>query len=540
MIQTSEEIQLSQEYFDHDPYPGQPKILFIGIPYSSHTLNWINLLQGERLNIRIFSVGDGYPPNDWLFKTYLTTQHLPRNLDTAFRACLYLSPEEWDLYNKTILEWHWYLEELILYIQNNKIINNTFEFQIVEFNTCALQMKNQDNEMINGVTYDEDTQIHSCEKEFIKFKQEWKEYEINKVRYLEYNHKVKLNELIKKILPFISSFNQPKLFSKLISHPPYPPKYFPLRKKANSEIDWLINIINSWKPDIIHTLGFTPAADFYYDSIIKSNSIPKAKWVLQARGSPDLSIHQYIPEKRERDQVFLKNCHVLIADNYQNYTIAKELGLSPQKMAPFGIVPGSGGVDVDSIRSQWSTPPSKRKRIIYCPKFYNSPYNKLSSVIEAIKLAYEVIAPVEIYVSPETSDDIKIWFSTFPKEFQNSFRWLGNISRQEVIKIMMQARVMLAPSLTDGIPNVYYEAAACGAFPILSPIESITQLISAEKHSLFARNLYPNEIAEAIIRAMNDDTLVDSAVANNLSIVYEYADSKKIRGKIVNFYRSLV
>ena len=50
-----------------------------------------------------------------------------------------------------------------------------------------------------------------------------------------------------------------------------------------------------------------------------------------------------------------------------------------------------------------------------------------------------------------------------------------------------------------------------GAFPIVSPLETITNLIKQDENVLFARNLYPNEIADALIRAMMDDELVDQS-----------------------------
>jgi hypothetical protein len=42
---------------------------------------------------------------------------------------------------------------------------------------------------------------------------------------------------------------------------------------------------------------------------------------------------------------------------------------------------------------------------------------------------------------------------------------------------MARSRVMLAPSLVDGIPNSLYAAMACGAFPIVSPLDTITTVV---------------------------------------------------------------
>jgi glycosyltransferase involved in cell wall biosynthesis len=105
--------------------------------------------------------------------------------------------------------------------------------------------------------------------------------------------------------------------------------------------------------------------------------------------------------------------------------------------------------------------------------------------------------------------------------------------------LMLQARVMLAPSLIDGTPNVMFEAMAAGAFPILSPLDTITGLVEQGRNVLFARNLYPEEIAEALIRAMSDDELVNRAAELNLELVGRLANRKEIRPRVVHFYESM-
>jgi hypothetical protein len=80
---------------------------------------------------------------------------------------------------------------------------------------------------------------------------------------------------------------------------------------------------------------------------------------------------------------------------------------------------------------------------------------------------------------------------------------------------------------------------ACGAFPILSPIETVTSVVKNEENVLFARNLYPHEIAEALARAMTDDALVDAAAQRNLELVGRIANREVIRPRVIEFYEEL-
>ncbi len=98
---------------------------------------------------------------------------------------------------------------------------------------------------------------------------------------------------------------------------------------------------------------------------------------------------------------------------------------------------------------------------------------------------------------------------------------------------------MLAPSLVDGVPNSLYEAMACGSFPIVSPLETITTLVENGRNVLFARNLYPEEIADSLVRAMTDDRLVDNAATLNVEIVTRLADRREIERRVVDYYGKL-
>ena len=74
--------------FDDDPHPGRPRILFIGHAESTHAHAWIDLLAGAGLNVRMFALPGGVPPDTWEVRTYVSTP-TDQQLDTRTRRRLY-------------------------------------------------------------------------------------------------------------------------------------------------------------------------------------------------------------------------------------------------------------------------------------------------------------------------------------------------------------------------------------------------------------------------------------------------------------------
>lgn len=301
---------------------------------------------------------------------------------------------------------------------------------------------------------------------------------------------------------------------------------------------WLARIIRGWRPDIIHTLGIEQGSEFYLQVRRQFGLEGIGKWVLQTRGGSDLALAHLDPERRKQLADVLRSCDQLISDNEQNFRIARELGVREAQLAPIAPVPGTGGIDVDSLRRKWHGPPSSRRAIVW-PKAYDSAWGKMLPTFEALKLCWDRIQPCEVHMLSMTAESL-MWFWSLPDNIRTSCRTHKRIPRAEVLELMPAARVMLAPALTDGVPNSLYEGMAAGAFPIVSPLETILSVVRNEENVLFARNLYPHEIADALTRAMTDDQLVDEAAERNLELVSRVADRGAIRSRVVEFYESLV
>ncbi len=304
--------------------------------------------------------------------------------------------------------------------------------------------------------------------------------------------------------------------------------------------EWLVEIIRKWQPDIVHTLGlYDYQGGLFYYGLRKQYQLSSiGVWVLQLRGGSDLTLRRLDPEYMDEIRGILTECDWIISDNRVNMSYAAELGLSEDKFAEIVPVPGSGGINVHALSSAWSLLPSLRKRIIIWPKAYERQWSKALPVLEGIKLAWDEIKPCEIYMLV-TTQDVREWIRTLPEDIREHCHIFDRVPREQVLEYLQQARVLLAPSLIDGVPNSLYEAMACGAFPIVSPLVTIDPIVDNEENVLFARNLYPDEIAQALIRAMSDDDLVDRAAERNLELVKMIADREVIRPRVLDFYQRI-
>jgi glycosyltransferase involved in cell wall biosynthesis len=408
--------------FGPDPYPGGPRVLFVGLAESSHTHCWIDLLKGARINVRMFALPTAHPPDQLQVRTY-TTFRSTEHLDPATRVAM--PPAE-------------------------------------AFAEAG--------------------------------KPRWRPW-------------VRRREAL-----------------------PAPGDPVEL---------WLDRILDSWQPQVVHTLGLDGASYFYLRVRQKFPSARRPCWVAQLRGATDLVMHRLLPEHVPFIDAVLRECDQIIADNHVNYETCRTLGVEQTRLSRLGIVPGSGGLDVGGLTRTWASPPSARPRVILWPKAYECPYSKALPVLEALRLAWPRIQPCSLRLLAVVQSEIRMWVQTLPQGLRDSIELNDRIPQPEVLKHMAQARVMLAPSLSDGIPNCLYEAMACGAFPIVSPLETITPLVQPERNVLFARNLYPQEIAEALVRAMSEDGLVDAAARNNLALVGQVADRTRIGPRAAQYYCEL-
>ena len=133
-----------------------------------------------------------------------------------------------------------------------------------------------------------------------------------------------------------------------------------------------------------------------------------------------------------------------------------------------------------------------------------------------------------------------MWLQRMPAEVRAACHCEDRIPHASLMELLGRARAMIATSISDGTPNVMLDAMAAGAIPVMSPLDSIQEWIEDGRNGLLAHALYPEQIAAALRRALQDDDLYQSARRINQDLLRSRADRQKIQPRVLDYYRSLL
>lgn len=297
---------------------------------------------------------------------------------------------------------------------------------------------------------------------------------------------------------------------------------------------WLRLILRAWRPHIIHTLRLNPEAWLTWQALRGLPRELRPRWVLSSWGS-DLNVEIDDPAIHEQMQVCLGECDGFLADCRRDLRTARELGLAAHKVAIEDAVPVTGGLSLADV------PPPKpgpERKLIVVPKAYEGLYNKSLAILEALALAEEALDGYEIHLL-RCSGEVRRWLRRMPESIQRRCHPRDSVPRSDLFALLEHARVMMAPSLSDGTPLAMLEAMAAGALPLMSPLESIREWIMDGHNGLLAPALHPDRIATALRRALTDDALLYRAQPVNRQLISERANRDLIRPRIRRYYREL-
>jgi len=314
------------------------------------------------------------------------------------------------------------------------------------------------------------------------------------------------------------------------------PFLHPIAYKSRVPSIWLGKIIRMWQPDLIHSLSFDFGNILTWEALKHFSKEERPKWVISTWGT-DINFGIQDSYMRPRISACIQECDGFMADCFRDIRNAISLGLAPQKLPGERPIPGTGGIDLDGLPGFQHD--LRQRRLIVVPKAFDNKTNKTLPILDALRLCEDVLDSYHIFFLI-SSHEVRLHVEKLPQKLRERCICFPHILQQDLLSMYGSARVMVAPSMSDGTPNVMLEAMALGALPIMSPISSIEEWITDGENGLLTDALNPLQIADALNRALTDDDLCLKAAKINRRIICERANRKAIRTEVIDFYQRII
>lgn len=291
-------------------------------------------------------------------------------------------------------------------------------------------------------------------------------------------------------------------------------------------------LIRLIKPDIVHSMEFQHAG---YISLAAREKLGGKfpTWVVTNWGS-DLYLFGRLAEHQKKIQAILATCDYYSCECQRDVGLAKKMGLAG-KILP--VFPNTGGFDLARAASLRQPGNTSSRRLILL-KGYQHWAGRALTGLHALYLCQEILTGYEVAIY-SASPEVHIAAQLFEQDTGIPIRMISRCSHDEMLSLYGRARIYLGLSISDAISTSLLEAMVMGAFPVQSCTSCANEWITDNQGGLIVPPEDTDIIAQAIRKAITDDSLVDSAAAINAKVVAERLDQSKIKPQVIQMYQDI-
>jgi glycosyltransferase involved in cell wall biosynthesis len=307
--------------------------------------------------------------------------------------------------------------------------------------------------------------------------------------------------------------------------------YEVFRNRANR----LAKLIKKIKPDIVHSLEMTGAGYLTLESkkILANENVVFPKWIYSCWGN-DLYMYGEMQEHKLKIKNVLENIDYLIADCQRDDKLAKKYGFTGEVL---GVYPTGGGFDIDESIKHRQEPINSRKIIALKGLIREDNQGRALNAFKAILKCNEKLKGFEIIVYMADTK-ISEWIKKL-SDLGVNVKIFPPSSHDEFIKLIGRSRISIGMNISDGTPNTMLESMMMGAFPVQSDTVSTAEWIDDGKNGFLVDPDNVDEIAEALVKAVEDDKLIQSAAEINDKLIKSRLERKKIQKEVIDLYEKV-
>lgn len=288
-------------------------------------------------------------------------------------------------------------------------------------------------------------------------------------------------------------------------------------------------VLREFHPALVHALRIQNEG--YVGGLAKYHPLIMSSW-----GSDLAYIAKKYPVDRILTRLVTRKVDAFSADCLRDIRLAHVYGLPTTALTR--CFPGNGGID-RTLFHPGNLDLRARNRIILYTRGY-SPFARIDTLLEAFKIMLiresgyltqlVLLVPREVMPVVDSMRQ-KLDLSTL------SIQVRPLVSREEMVHLLQSAALIVSPMESDGIPNSMLEAIACGAFPVMSDLESIREWITHGQNGLLFNPNNPEELAACLEEALDNVPMRKTAQELNAQLINDRADYVKVMPQVREFYQ---
>jgi glycosyltransferase involved in cell wall biosynthesis len=201
------------------------------------------------------------------------------------------------------------------------------------------------------------------------------------------------------------------------------------------------------------------------------------------------------------------------------------------------ILPNAGGIHFEqTLNLRQPGPVSQRKTIIL--KGYQHWAGRALVAFQAFRLCLDALKGYTIAIYSAT-EEVQIAAQLFAQDTNLQIELVPASTHENILSLFGKARIYIGLSISDGISTSLLDAMTMGAFPIQSCTACADEWIESGQSGFIVPPEDPQEIANAIRCALNDDALVDRAAEINAQTIKERLDYSVIQTEAIKIYQTI-
>ena len=299
----------------------------------------------------------------------------------------------------------------------------------------------------------------------------------------------------------------------------------------------LNEIIAEVQPDIVHAMRIP--YEGMLAGLAKAIADDFPPLLISIWGN-DFTLHApSTPMMAHYTRLSLRNADALHADCERDIHLAEKWGFDASK--PSIVLPGAGGIDMNIFypaKALTLRPLPKGEGTIINPRGFRG-YVRNDTFFKAIPLVLKE-RPEARFICPTMGGEAQAEAWVQELGIAKSVTLTPPLTRNQLADTFRSAQILVSPSTHDGTPNSLIEGMASGCFPICGDLESIGEWITDGVNGLLIDPSKPQELADAILRALNDESLRKQALEENQKIIASRAEYEHCMAQAEGFYKKCV